>query len=145
MHRFLQLRGQGPIDQRTNTISGLQARCFHLVSEIQKICWSNARQFEASDMKTTLFTNEGGRTEDHILFRTRSCTLNDMDEDTLVCILLVFMLGNSVTRGPGVDFRWCPLTHQIRLTSCAVTEVTVRRSPFNLTRREVFFDHQSRG
>ncbi len=92
-----------------------------------------------------LFMNQGGRTEGRILFRTRASTLNDMQEDALVRILLPFMLGNSVTRGPGVDFRWCPLTQRIGLTSCAVTGVTLRRSSFNLTRREVFLGHQRRG
>ena len=60
-------------------------------------------------------------------------------------ILMAFMLGNSVPRGPGVDLRWCPLSQRIGTTSCSLTGVTVRRSLFNSMRREVRFGHQRRG
>ena len=48
----------------------------------------------------------GGRTEGRILLRSRASTSQEMEEDTLVGILMAFMLGNSVPRGPGVDLRW---------------------------------------
>jgi hypothetical protein len=143
--RFIQLRDQKTDNHWKTATAGLQKGCFHLALEIQKICWPDTRQFEVSDLETTLFTNEGGRTEGRILLRARVSTLQEMEEDTLVVTLMTFMLGNSVPRGPGVDLRWCPLTQRIGLTSCALTGVTVRRSPFNLTRREVHFGHQRRG
>jgi hypothetical protein len=68
-----------------------------------------------------------------------------MEEDTLVGILMAFMLGNSVPRGLGVDLHWCPLSHRIGTTSCTLMGVTVRRSLFNSMRREVRFGHQRRG
>ncbi len=68
-----------------------------------------------------------------------------MEEDVLVGVLLAFMVGNSVPRDPGVDFRWYPLTQRIGLSSCALKGVTARRSLFNSTRQEVRFDHQRQG
>ena len=142
--RFLQLRGQKPT-QGKNASLELQKGCLQLALEIQKICWPEARKFETSDLEIALFTNKDGRMEDRILLRSRTSTPQEMEEDTLVGILMAFMLGNSVPRGPGVDLRWCPLSHRIGTTSCALIGVTVRRSPFNSMRREVRFGHQRRG
>jgi hypothetical protein len=57
------------------------------------------------------------------------------------------LFANSVGRveGPGVDYRWCPLTQRIGLTSCVVTGVTIRRSPVHTVRQDVSFGHQIRG
>jgi hypothetical protein len=142
--RFLHLRDQKSIQGQTAS-SEFQKGCLQLALEIQTICWPEARKFETSDLEIVLFMGKGGRMEDHILLRSRTSTSQEMDEDTLLGILMSFMLGNSVPRGPGVDLHWCPLTHRIGTTSCALTGVTVRRSLFNLTRREVCFDHQRRG
>ena len=124
--RFIHLRGQKPIHWKTSSL-GLQKGCLQLALEIQKICWPKARKFETSDLEIDLSTSKGGRMEGLILLRTRDRTSQEMDEDTLVAILMTFMLGNSVPRDPGVDLRWCPLTHRIGLTSCTLTGVTVRR------------------
>jgi hypothetical protein len=142
--RFIHLRGQKPIQVKNTTLE-LQKGCFQIALEIQKICWPETRKLENSDLEITLFTSTGGRMEGRILLRSRASTSQEMEEDTLVGILLAFMLGNSVPRGPGVDLRWCPLTHRIGITSCALIGVTVRRSLFNLRRREVRFGHQRRG
>ena len=97
---------------------------------VQKICWPGARPFEVSDWETSVFTNKEARTEGRILLRTRACTSNEMEEDVIVGVLLAFMVGNSVPRDPGVDFRWCPLTKRIGLSVCVngchVTSVTVQ-------------------
>ena len=115
--------------------------CFqHRVHHLQYI-----RSFEVSDWEANVFTNKEARTEGRILLRTRACTSNEMEDDVLVGVLLAFLVGNSVPRGPGVDFRWCPLTQRIGLSSCALTGVTARRSLFNLTRQEVRFGHQRPG
>ena len=142
--RFLHLRGQKQSQVKNATLE-LQKGCFQLALEIQKICWPEARKLETSDLEISLFTSTVGRTEGRILLRSRANTFQEMEEDTLVGILMAFMLGNSVPRGPGVDLRWCPLTHRIGITSCALIGVTVRRSLFNLRRREVRFGHQRRG
>ncbi len=142
--RFLHLRGQKPIQVKNATLE-LQKGCFQLALEIQKICWPESRKLETSDLEIALCTSTVGRMEGRILLRSRASTSQEMEEDTLVGILMVFMSGNSVPRGPGVDLRWCPLTHRIGITSCALIGVTVRRSLFNLRRREVRFGHQRRG
>jgi hypothetical protein len=142
--RFLHLRGQKPIQGKTAS-SELQKGCLQLALEIQTVCWPEARKFETSDLEIALCMSKGGQMEGRILLRSRVSTSQEMEEDTLVGILMAFMLGNSVPRGPGVDLRWCPLTHRIGTTSCALTGVTVRRSLFNLARREVRFGHQRRG
>jgi hypothetical protein len=142
--RFLHLRGQKSIQGKTAS-SELQKGCLQLALEIQTVCWPEARKFETSDLEIALCVSKGGQMEGRILLRSRASTSQEMEEDTLVGILMAFMLGNSVPRGPGVDLRWCPLTHRIGTTSCALTGVTVRRSLFNLARREVRFGHQRRG
>ena len=103
--RFLHLRSQKPIQGKTASLE-LQKGCLQLALEIQKICWSEARKFETSDLEIALFTSKVGRTEGRILLRFRDNTSQEMEEDTLVGILMAFMLGNSVPRGPGVDLRW---------------------------------------
>ena len=143
--RFCQLRGQNPVDQREFATIGLREGCLQLALEIQKICWPDARPFDVSDWETSVFTNKEARTEGRILLCTRARSSNEMEEDVLVGVLLAFMVGNSVPRGPGVDFRWCPLTQRIGLSSCALTGVTTRRSLFNPTRQEVRFGHQRKG
>ena len=37
------------------------------------------------------------------------------------------------------------ITQKIGITSCAVTEITIRRSPFNTTRQDLGSGHQIRG
>jgi hypothetical protein len=143
--RFLQLRGQRPVNEWEDTNRGLRRGSFQLASEIQKMCWPDARKFENSDIETHIVVNGGGRVEGRILLCNRTGAMHEMEEDMLVGILLAFLIGNSVARGPGVDLRWCPLTQRIGLTSCALTGVTVRRSPFNRMRRDVCFGHQRRG
>jgi hypothetical protein len=87
-------------------------------TEISKICGVGARRFEDPDLRTSLFEHSAGRMEGHILIRSHSDVQSDLEGDILVGILLSFMMGNSVPRGPGVDYRWCPLTQKIGLTSC---------------------------
>jgi hypothetical protein len=82
------------------------------------------------------------RVEGHVLIRSRSDVQSELEEDILVGILLAFMVGGERA---GVEYRWCPLTQKIGLTSCVVTEVTIRRSVFNMTRRDVRFGHQIKG
>ncbi len=141
--RFLHLRGQKPIQVKIATLE-LQKGCFQLALEVQKICWTEDRKIENSDLEIAFFTSTGGRMEGRILLRSRASTSQEMEEDTLVGILMAFMLGNSVPRVPGVDLRWCPLTYRIEITSCALIGVTVRHSLFNLRRREVRVGHQRR-
>jgi hypothetical protein len=142
--RFLHVRGQKPIQVKNATLE-LQKWCFQLALEIQKICWPEARKLENSDLEIAFFTSTRGRLEGRILLRSRASTSQEMEEDMLMGILMAFMLGNSVPRGPGVDLRWCPLTQRIGITLSALIGVTVRRSLFNLRRREVRFGHQRRG
>ena len=103
--RFVHLRGQKPIQGKTASLEP-QKGCLQLALEIQKICWPEARKFEISDLDIAFFTSMGGRTEDRILLRSRASTSQEMEEDTLVGILMTFILGNSPPRGPGVDLRW---------------------------------------
>jgi hypothetical protein len=101
--RFLKLRGQQPT-QGKNASSELQKGCLQLALEIQKICWPEPRKLVTSDLEIALFTSKDGRMEGRILLRSRaSRTPQEMEEDTQVGILMAFMLGNSVPRGPGVD------------------------------------------
>ena len=108
--RLVQLKAQRPIKSLRLTVHGLQEGCLHLVTEIIKICGLDVRRFEASDLWTSLFPNSTGRVEGHILIHSHSDVQSDLEEDILVGILLPFMIDNSVPRGPGVDYRWCPLT-----------------------------------
>jgi len=64
---------------------GLRGGSFQLVSEIQKMCWPDARKFESADIETNLGVNEGGRVEGHILICSRTGALREMEEDMLVC------------------------------------------------------------
>ncbi len=103
LHLGLGFRGQKPT-QGKNASLDLQKGCLQLALEIQRICWPEARKFETSDLD--LFVNTVGRMEGRILIRSRTSTSQEMEEDKLVGILMAFMLGNSVPRGPGVDLRW---------------------------------------
>jgi hypothetical protein len=119
--RFLHLRGQKQIQVKNDTVE-LQKGCFHLALEIQKIFWPEARKLENSDLEIALFTSTGGRMEGPIFLRSRGSTSQEMEEDALVGILMSFMLGNSVPRGPGGDAGW-----QFRLKAIKDAQV-LRRS-----------------
>ncbi len=86
--RFLQLRGQKPVNEWEDTNRGLRRGSFQLVSEIQKICWPDARKFENSDLETHIVVNEGDRVEGRILLCNRTGAMREMEEDMLVGILL---------------------------------------------------------
>ena len=51
-----------------------------------------------SDLEIALFASKDGRMEGRILLRSRASTPQEMEEDTLVGILMAFMLGNAPKR-----------------------------------------------
>ena len=72
------------------------------------MCWPDARKFEGSDIVTDLVAKEGERVEGRILICNRTGALHEMEEDMIVGILLAFLIGNSVAKGPGGGLQMVP-------------------------------------
>ncbi len=65
-----------------------------------------------------------------------------LNEDVLVGTLLAFFVGDSMSQGQGESLRWCPVLSELGVSSCEITQITVRRGTRLPTRRQIRLGHQ---
>jgi len=99
------------------------ARLHGLIDEIQRQHSPELCSFSVNEVNLTGYTDEHNMLQAMITLKKRQGV--EMGLDQITGLTLAFFIGNStLSTDSGHEYKWCPASNRIEVTSCGVTHFT---------------------
>jgi hypothetical protein len=107
-----------------------------LVNKIQLQHSPELRSFAVNEVRFTGYTDEHNMLQAMITLKKRKGVSVGLDQIT--GLTLAFFIGNStLSTDPGHEYKWCPASNKLGVTSCGVTRITKATSWWQTSRSKV--------
>jgi len=107
-----------------------------LIDQIQRQQSPEPSSFAVNEVNLTGYTDEHNMLQELITLKKRQGV--EIGRDQMLGLTLAFFIGNStLSTDLGHEYKWCPASNRIGVTSCGVTQITNTTSWWQTSRSKV--------
>jgi len=112
-----------PTTSSLHEVARLMESLHGLIDEIQRQHSPELRSFAVNEVNLTGYTDEHNMLQAMITLKKRQGV--EIGLDQITGLTLAFFMGNStLSTDLGHEYKWCPASNRIVVTSCGVTQIT---------------------